>query len=101
MPPSRATIANRKNDCARLQLQLDEARIWARVAYDDARGRYVVTRIPQAGDAELCAGRYEVVYAWIRGYLLGRFDAISPAEPERGMIQTDTTPTTTTTKENV
>lgn len=84
MPPSKQTLSNRKNDCTRLQGWLDRSGIFARVSYVESRGRYVVVRT-NAAETELVAGRYEVVYAWIRGYLLGRYDESEPpadAPPE-------------------
>ena len=74
--PSRQTIHNRRTDAARLQAMIDAALLHARVQYDERRGGYVVRRV--IGAIELVAGRYEVVYAWLRGYSWGKLDVEQP-----------------------
>lgn len=88
--PSRQTIHNRTTDAARLRVQLVAAGVDARVQYDDARGRYVVTR---SDDVELVAGRYEVVYGYLRGYLDGASArAGEPLVVRELLVQLDTIP---------
>lgn len=67
MPPSRATLYNRRQSEKALQARAVLAGLGdAAVAYDDNRG-FVVTR----GGDRLVVGRYAVVWAWLDGYAAG------------------------------
>jgi hypothetical protein len=80
MPPSRATVYNRRNDVARLQ---ELAPVGLHVAYEDAHG-FVVSRADDG--TPLHTGRYQVVYAFLSGYAAGAAAApqvLDPAEVAR------------------
>jgi hypothetical protein len=77
--PSKATAAARQRDVLRLQVMIGKALLTAE--YSESRHCFLILR--RTGYV-LCAGRFEIVSAYVRGFMDGQRSLVfGPSEPHQ------------------